>query len=548
MDHFRAGRRPDAAVVIVTTVVAAQILAVATCGLGLWAGLPLWAAAPLALVVGAATFLRIGGRAVVVWALTAGRYVVSRRRDIGRGTDFHCSGETVGVRWIGGELLAVVELVPPTRGGWSRLDRDTCDAPERVPLASLARCLEQNDVVLSGIDVVGHGRRSAAGTPAADVYDALIGPLPAAARRTVWVVVRFDPSANHASVARRGGGVDGAARTVAVAARRVVRTLADGGCPARILSAAEIESACARICRGIHPDTMSREWDHVPLAGAFDVGNAVDPRHVSRALLTSLWSVPSLATTVSVRLRPGRTGNDVRVGVSFRRTTHAAATPLTLPGLISAQGTHRDSLLAHLPVSAAELDVLTPFGEIATERLDSLCLPATGCGQLVGSSADGSAVTARVSGPGITDVHIAGEHYLAQQVVFRAVATGARVLVLTDRPHTWTTLVDAVGAPTRLRLGAQSSWTETGFDTLVVDGVPVPPPRAGVTTVHVRHEPGSLPRSAPTVSIVQPGACGDHVVLTAGDRQFDLALVTVPSESAIIGRPVAASARPAPVR
>lgn len=380
------------------------------------------------------------------------------------------------------------------------------------------------------------------------MYDALVGPLPAAAQRTVWVVLRFDPSTNQASVARRGGGVDGASRTVAVAARRVVRVLADAGCHARILSAAEIESACARICRGVHPATMDREWDHVPLAGAFNVGNAVDPRHLSAAALTGLWSAPSLGTTVSVRLRPGRTVDESRIGVSFRRTTRAEPTRLELRGLISAQGRHRDALLAHLPVAPTDLDELVPLAEITPERLAALDLPVTGCGQLIGSDADGNAVTASLFGPGVADVHVAGEHYLAQQVVFRAVATGARVLVLTDRPHAWATLVDAVGAPLRLRVGGETAWNETGFDTLVVDGVAAAPQRAGVTTIHVHHDTGTLPRSAPTVSVVQPGSCGDHVVLDSGGARIDLALVTISSESAFIGRPVGASARLTPVR
>ncbi|QCQ92156.1 type VII secretion protein EccE [Rhodococcus sp. SGAir0479] len=548
MDHFRAGRRPYRAAVTVTTVVVAQLLAAGICLLGLWAGLPLWAAGPPALVVGAAMFVRIGGRPPVAWMLAAWRFALDRRPGIGEGTDFRAPGETVGLRWIDGQVLAVVELLPAPRGGWSRVDRDTCASPDRVPLAALARCLEQNDVTLSGIDVVSHGSRSVAGTAAADVYDALVGPLPAAARRTVWVVLRFDPSTNGASVARRGGGTDGASRTVAVAARRVVRTLADGGCRARILSAAEIESACARICRGVHPDTMRRQWDHVPLAGAFDVGNAVDPRHLSRALLTGLWSVPGLATTTAVRLRPGRAADEVRVGVSFRRTTPAAAPRLKVRGLISAQGTHRESLLAHLPASSPHLDDLVPFGDITADRLDTFGLVAVGCGQLIGSDGDGKAVTARIAGPGVTEVHIAGEHYLARQVVFRAVATGSRVLVLTDRPHAWAELVDAVRAPMRLRLGAGSSWTETGFDTVVVDGVPVPPSRAGVTTVHVHREPGTLPRTTPTVSIVQPGACGDHVVLAAGGERIDLTLVTIAAETAFVGRPVGAAPRPVAAR
>ncbi|MCL2535561.1 MAG: type VII secretion protein EccE [Nocardiaceae bacterium] len=545
MDHFRGGRRPHAAAL--TTIVVAQLLAVAICLLCLWAGLPLWAASVTAVIPCAAMFVRVGGRLPVSWADSVWHFTRGRRPGLGRGKDFHSPGETVGLHWVDGQVLAVVELLPPARS-WTRLTRETCEFPEHLPLAALAGCLEQNDVCLSGIDVVSHGSRAVVGTPAADVYDALVGPLPAAAQRIVWVVLRFDASANEASVARRGGGVDGASRTLAVAARRVVRTLADAGCRSRILSAAEIESACARICRGVHPDAMGQEWDHVPLAGVQNVGNAVDPRHLSRELLTGVWAAPSLGTTVALRLRPAGHPGAVQVGAAFRRTTRTTPQPLELPGLISMQGRHRDALLAHLPASSTNLDDLTPTSEIAPEELDALHLPVAGCGQLVGSDAHGYAVTARLTGPGVANVYVAGELYLAQQLVFRAVATGARVLVRTDRPHAWKMLVDSVGTPMRLRLAHGSSWSDTGFDTIVVDGVPVPPARAGVTTVHVHHDPRMWPPSAPDAAVLQPGASGDRVVLTIGNQRVDLALVTIASETAFVGRPVGAAARLAAVR
>ncbi|RVW05110.1 type VII secretion protein EccE [Rhodococcus xishaensis] len=547
MDRIRAGRRPHTSTVTVATIVMAQLLAVAVGLVGLWAGLPLWAAAAVAVPIGALLFVRVDGRLPVSWAEASWHYLRKRRPGIGKGADFHSPTETVGLHWIDGQVLAVVELLPPTKSR-TRITPEFDDSPDRLPLSALAGCLAQNDVALSGIDIVSHGSRAVAGTPAAEVYDALIGPLPATAHRIVWVVLRFDASANAVSVTRRGGGAEGTSRTLAVAARRVVRTLTDAGCRARILSAAEIDSACARVCRGVHPDAMDQEWDHVPLAGAHNVGNVLDTRKLSRKLLTGLWTMPSLGTTVAVRLRPGRDSGSIRVGASYRRTTHTAPEPVKLPGLISAQGRHRDALLAHLPVSSPDLDALTPLGEITFDRLDSLSLSVSGCGQLVGSDVNGTALAARITGPGVGEVHLAGELYLAQQVVFRAVATGARVLVHTDRPHAWAHLVGSVATPMRLRLSDESLGSEAGFDTVVVDGVPPPAARSGVTIIHVHSDPRMFPQSIPDVSIVQPGACGDRVVVTVGDERIDAALVTIPSETAFIARPVAAGARPVAAR
>lgn len=540
MDHFRAGRRPyTAAAALMTTVVVAQSVGAAVCLLALLAGVPSWAAVVAAAVVGGALFTRVGGRFAVAWIGTVLGLIGTRRPTIGRTTDFHAASETVGLHWIAGQVVAVVELLPPS-GHWTRVTRERVDSPDHLPVAALAACLNQHDVTLGGIDIVAHGSRAVTGTPAAEVYDNLVGPLPAVARRTVWVALRFDAAADGASVARRGGGEEGAARTVAVAARRVVRALGDAGYASRILPAADVESAAALICRGVHPDAMDQQWSHVPLQGLCNTGNAIDPRHLSRELLTAVWAHPGVGTTVTVRLRPAADKDSVLVGAAFRTTTRAVPSRgLRHPGLISMQGRHRDALVAQLPVSSPDLDHLTPLRATDPAHLDRLHLPVAGCGQLVGSDAQGHAVAIRLSGPGVRDVLVDGELYLAQQVVFRAVGTGARVLVHTDRPHAWTTLVEAIGAPKRLRLAHGSAWAETGFDTLVVDGPPAPPARPGVTTVHVQPTAAPASATAPTVdvSILQPGASGDRVILTTGGRSIDLALVTISSETAFLGRP-----------
>ncbi|WP_420878874.1 type VII secretion protein EccE [Rhodococcus sp. (in: high G+C Gram-positive bacteria)] len=537
MDHFRAGRRPNTtAAALVTTVVVAQSVGAVVGLLALLAGLPLWAAVAVGAVSGGALFTRVGGRFAVEWADTALRRLGNRRPGIGYSSDFHASGDTVGLHWIDGQVIAVVELLPAS-GLWTRVTRDGVDTPDHVPVAALAACLNQHDVTLGGIDVVAHGSRAVTGSPAADVYDNLVGPLPAVARRTVWVALRFDAAANGASVARRGGGEEGAARTVAVAARRVVRALSDAGCRSRILQASEVESAAALVCRGIHPDTMDQNWSHVPLQSLRNTGNAIDPRHLSRELLSSVWALPSVGTTVSVRLRPSADKDSVLVGAAYRTTTRAAPSQgLRSRGLISMDGRHRDALVAQLPVSSPELDDLTPLRAAAPGLLDALRLPVAGCGQLVGSDAQGHAVTARLFGPGVRDVLVTGELYVAQQIVFRSVGTGARVLIHTDRPHAWTTLVESVGAPSRLRIARESSLTETGFDTLVVDGPPAPPARPGMTTVHV--QPTTTPATATAaIAIVQPGSSGDRVILTTEGHSIELALVTIPSETAFVGRP-----------
>lgn len=54
-----------------------------------------------------------------------------------------------------------------------------------VPLAILARCLRQHDLDLDSIDVISHGARCHGDGRIAEIYDDVLGPLPAAARRKV---------------------------------------------------------------------------------------------------------------------------------------------------------------------------------------------------------------------------------------------------------------------------------------------------------------------------------------------------------------------------
>ncbi|QBJ95517.1 type VII secretion protein EccE [Rhodococcus sp. ABRD24] len=552
MDHCRVGRRPRSAAVLVATIITGEALAVLVACLALSAGSAVWAAVVAGILVGALPFARFGGRPVLSWAENGWRYLRDTRPDSGRTVDFRAPGQSVGLHWSGGQVLAVVELIPPSRS-LTRITREGFDSPGQLPVTTLAQCLEQHDVTLSGIDVLSHGRRSAPGIPAADVYDTLIGPLPAIAQRSVWVVLRFDAADNAASVARRGGGEEGASRTVTVAATRIVRAIADAGCHSRILTASEIEAVAARLSHGVSPADMGQEWSHVPTPGAHNVGNAIDPRRLTRELLAAVWAAPGLDTTVAIHLRPGRASQSVRVGATFRRTTRTLPGRLGLRGLVSMQGRHRDGLLSQLPTAPPELDGIAPMTEVDPRTLDALCLPVSGCGQLIGSDSDGHAVSARITGPGVSNVHVAGELYLAQQIVFRAVATGARILIHTDRPHAWAPLVDAVATPDLLRIAGgpawsdTGSWSDTGFDTILLDGIGAPPARAGVTTIHLSSDPGLRLSATTDVSIVQPGAGGDRVVLTAGEHRVELVLVTIPSETAFIGRPRSAT-RLAPAR
>lgn len=141
-------------------------------------------------------------------------------------------------------------------------------------------------------------------------------------------------------------------------------------------------------------------------------------------------------------------------------------------------------------------------------------------------------------------MYVAGELYLAQQLIFRALAIGERVLIRTDRPHSWEHLVTTIGNPERLTIATETHQPDADFTATVVDGVLAPAPHAGITTVYLTGDPLGWPDTRPELSIHQPGAVGNRITLRTGTTREELTLVSIPSETTYIGRPRGHTPRP----
>ncbi|NLU81758.1 type VII secretion protein EccE [Rhodococcus sp. HNM0569] len=523
--------------IVPSQVVVAQAVGVVVACIVALAGAPWWAALACWLVLTAVQLVRVRGWSLLDWLATGYRYLTRPGYQPPQVVDFQAgTGQSVGLCWSGTGVVAVVEVLPPV-GSLTQITRDGFVSTHLLPTDAIVSCLHQHDITLSGIDIISHGYRAASGTPATEVYERLIGPLPATATRMVWLALRLDASDNAEAVASRGGGAEGTARAVTVAATRLVRALADAGCRSRILTAAEVETAALHVSRGVDPTTLTQTWKHAPLPGVCNTGYSIEPRALGKDLLAKLWAPASLGTTVTVRLRPGADPGTVLVGAASRSTSRTLPEPLREPGLVSMSGRHRDALLANLPLAVPELESVMPLGTVEAHRVSSLGLVPAGCGQLIGSDDHGNGIAARIAGPGVSSVYVAGELYLAQQLVFRAVATGARVLIHTDRPEAWASLIDSIATPDRLRIAGVHPQSENMFNTVVFDGVSALPPRAGVTGIYLYADPSQWPSAAPDLSIVQPDAIGDRITLSTGGSSIGLMLVTISSETAFIGHP-----------
>lgn len=531
----------------------AQVLALGAAAVVLVVGSSPWIAVGVAVVTGLVPLIPIGRRVLLDWIATWWHYRARRGYRIGDSDDFRGPDDrSLGLYWDESRVVAVVEVLPPP-GGLTRIDRTAVHASHLLPMAELATCLAQHDILLSGIDIISHGHRSRSGTPAGAIYESLLGPLPATAHRTVWLAIGFDMVDCPGAAARRGGGDEGAARSVTIATQRIVRTLEDAGCASRLLTASEIRAAVRQVIHGADARDLTHRWRYAELGNSVNIGAAIDPKQLGSEILSQLWVAESRGTTVAVRLRPGATAETVHAGAAWRSTLREMPEKTKSRGMVSVNGRHRDSLLAHLPIGIPDLEDVVPTAEYPIEVLDALALPSSGCGQLIGSDDEGNGVALRIIGAGISAVYVAGELYLAQQLVFRALAVGERILVRTNRPHAWYQLIETIGNPERLMLAMETHQSDAGFTATVVDGVMAPAPHAGITTIYVTGDPMGWPATKPDLSIQQPGAIGSRVVLRTATTQIPLNLVSIPREHTYIGeprtrRPEADRPGPAPAR
>ena len=147
-----------------------------------------------------------------------------------------------------------------------------------------------------------------------------------------------------------------------------------------------------------------------------------------------------------------------------------------LPHVGQLHGRQYSALISSLPLPSPR----RPVGEwvfASSDALTDLALPASGCGQVVGADEYGRAVALPLFGPQIQRVEICGTLHLAQQVVLRSLALGARVRVHTRRAAAWRAMVEQVGDHDLLRVteldrGSMQAGADRNYSVEMFDGAP----------------------------------------------------------------------------
>ncbi|WP_328390921.1 type VII secretion protein EccE [Nocardia sp. NBC_00416] len=515
--------------------------------------------------VGAIALIPIGGRTLaarIAGGLGRRGKITAERLEQAAAFDVPLpEGGGYGVRWDGDLLLTMLRIDPPP-DTLTLLRPGSLDTQQLLPLPEIARCLDQFDLTLAGIDVVSTGARTAGTGVAAHLYDRILGPLPAIAHRTCWLVLRLDPLANAEAVDNRGGGGTGALRAAIIATRRVANRLAAHDIAASVLTAAEMNTAVRDLTHGFAVDQLTETPKWLEAQGRhlsqYQIGaDMVGPRG-----LADVWAVPSLSTTVTLRLRPGINRNDphteladtVVLNAVVRFDTVEPPEQPPLAGLRELYGNQLRILLDTLPVGYTGRWGREVAYRGTLAALTEFTVPTAGCGQLIGADDEGQGIAVPLIGEGTRQLEVIGTLDLAQQVILRATGLGAHAIVHTARPEAWQTMVRNLDAPQILSIApraAGASYHPPGpppmptapypsTTVLVFDGVPPVSHAGGATIVHVRqpHDPpGSVDAD---VSLIQDPTAPNRVTVRTPAVTTTVNMVTTREEMHYIGESLAA--------
>jgi hypothetical protein len=201
-------------------------------------------------------------------------------------------------------------------------------------------------------------------------------------------------------------------------------------------------------------------------------------------------------------------------------------------------------LAATLPVSLAKRSVgQWAFGR-GENAFDNLALPASGCGQVIGADTEGRAVALPLFGPQIHRVEICGGLHLAQQVLLRSLALGARVRVHTNRPGAWLDMVEQVSDRGLLWVadsgrGSIQAGADRNYSVEMFDGVADHSVRVGVTTMVLR-APHTAPSESFDVALELLDPTADTVKVSTAAGRAVVTMVEADEESRYIRASVGA--------
>jgi type VII secretion protein EccE len=343
-------------------------------------------------------------------------------RDVSVGTD-------IGVISENETLVTMVALEPDPLAPSVVVENEERTI-NTVGISRLAEMLNVTDVKLSSIDVITVGHRAAGRF--GDLYQQMVGPVPAATDRRTWIVLRIGMADNLAAIARRGPQEDAGRRMAAAVCLRVADALASDGIDARPATAAEMTAANVKL----HAEApIADRWSYLEGLSGFSGVYYADPSHI-RDDAAQWWTWPA-ARDVSTLVRLSRTnaGAQIAALVRYRTTARHPAPPVSRLGPLYGvqQAMWRQFRVGFVPTLApipqaplAEREAAIAFGPTG---------PMIGA---IGGPRDKAAAHLPLVGA-ITV--LCQTPLLLRQLALRATATGRPLIAVTDDPQQWAPIV-----------------------------------------------------------------------------------------------------------
>lgn len=462
----RRAEAPGRAVLLGRRVQPGQLVAVQAAGLVLLAVPPApwwWRTAAAGLLAGtvAAVAVRRHGRWLYAWLGVLWRYRVRVRvrtapRHASPGdpipgiqveTFVDRAGTTFGIvrdecTWTAVLALESTESAAVTSPG-----------PDAVGLSVLADALADRDVQLAGVQVLLRTVPAPSAQidprgPVAASYREVAAGVPV--RRVVLVCLRLDPALCPRAVAARGGGQVGASRALASVAARLAAGLGTG-VRVRVLGPDDVHSAI-RAGTAEQPEPATERWAGTGSRGAAEIAFRLTRWAAGNptALVDDLSRLPGTATVLSLGMTAAAAGAvDLRLvlrvagphpSAAWLETAAAAAARRHGARVARMDGEHAVALRETLPVGGARWGGAA--GRAALWRTDRdwlrrLSVPLDRGGVVLGRNAGRSPVVLQMFRERPSTVSAVLDPGVVLVLCYRALATGARVTVVSARPHRW---------------------------------------------------------------------------------------------------------------
>ncbi|MEV4637908.1 type VII secretion protein EccE [Actinoplanes sp. NPDC049548] len=421
-----------------------------------------------AIVLLAATWLRLRGRWAFEWLATAMRYT-GRRHLVSVDAhptallSFVAPGSRVEQTELAGDpaaiivdelgLTSVLELGDPT--ALLAEDAGTMPSPAGLlPPAGSEHPPCRIQLVLTGAPAP--SLRAGGGTPANSYRQLTEGRLLCHSRAHLAVRV----------LRAEGWSEEDLRRALSGLVRKLVRRLAPT--PARPLGEAAALRVIAELSHDDGVGAAQETWPGLQVGGmtqaTFRLRRWPDLRiETSRRIIARMLALPAAATTVALGAGPrSSTGTDTAADLTIRLaapdTTTLSFATQALRKLLAAEratarrldGEHLDGLTATLPLgipTAPAVPGRPGHDGDPADQLDNLDLPLGNAGLMIGTNRRGDPVVARLFRPEQTRALLVGGVRCAQLMSLRAMALGARVVVQTARPQAWEPFVRGAAVP-----------------------------------------------------------------------------------------------------